>query len=247
MPKLFCISDIHSFYDPMLDALSNAGYEPDNPDHWLVVLGDIFDRGPDSAQILGFLERTKNKILIKGNHEYLLEECCERKKAFPHDYHNGTVRTIADLGWYMAPIDTFEESCDITLKRVKPLIDSMVDYFETEHYIFVHGWIPVEREEWTRNNYHNLPDFRDATKKQWEDASWLCGPDMAIAGLNNTGKTIVFGHWHTSYLWSIAEDRSEFSLDARFDIFYGKDYIAIDACTAYSGKVNCLVIEDEFI
>ena len=247
MPKFFCISDVHSFYEPMLDALSEAGYNPSNPEHWLIVLGDVFDRGPDSAQVLGFLEHTKNKILIKGNHEYLLTDCCERKEAFPHDYHNGTVRTIADLGWYLTPVDTFEESCDITLKRVKPLIDSMVDYFETEHYIFVHGWIPVERELWTRNVYHNLPDFRDATKKQWEEASWLCGPDMAMDGMNNTGKTIVFGHWHTSYLWSIMEGRDEFGGDAKFDIFHGEDYIAIDACTARSGKVNCLVIEDEFI
>ena len=36
MPKFFCISDIHSFYDPMLDALSDAGYDPSNPEHWLV-------------------------------------------------------------------------------------------------------------------------------------------------------------------------------------------------------------------
>ena len=61
MPKLFCISDIHSFYEPMLDALSEAGYNPSNPEHWLIVLGDVFDRGPDSAQVLDFLERTKTK------------------------------------------------------------------------------------------------------------------------------------------------------------------------------------------
>jgi hypothetical protein len=68
---------------------------------------------------------------------------------------------------------------------------------------------------------------------------------MALHEFNNTGKTIVFGHWHTSYLWAIKEDISEFDEDAKFDIFYGDDFIAIDGCTAHTGKVNVLILEDE--
>ena len=36
----------------------------------------------------------------------------------------------------------------------------------------------------------------------------------------------------------------EFGEDADFSPYYGPGIIAIDACTAFSGKVNCLVIED---
>lgn len=246
MSKLFCISDVHSFYDPMINALSEAGYDPSNPEHWLIVLGDVFDRGPDSEKVLRYLMGVKQKILIKGNHEYLLLECCDRDRVYPTDVANGTYRTICDLGGEREGY-SYDECRIRTLAFVGGFINSMVDYFETEHYIFVHGWIPVKREEWGFDTYHNLPDFREATKKQWEDATWLCGPDMVLCDLNNTDKAIVFGHWHTSYLWSIKEGRSEFGDDARFDIFRGDTYIAIDACTAHSGKVNCLVIEDEFI
>ena len=37
---------------------------------------------------------------------------------------------------------------------------------------------------------------------------------------------------------------SEFGDDADFTPYYGPGVIAIDACTAHSGMVNCLVIDD---
>lgn len=56
---------------------------------------------------------------------------------------------------------------------------------------------------------------------------------------------IVCGHWHTSYGHSKYERKgTEFGEDADFSPYYGPGIIAIDACTAFSGKVNCLVIED---
>jgi serine/threonine protein phosphatase 1 len=252
MPKFFCISDIHSFYEPMIEALNNAGFNPENPEHILVVCGDVFDRGPNSAKVLSYLRRLERKILIKGNHEQLLVECCERGYPGSHDFSNGTHKTICDLGG-ADEYNPFDECCTRTLARVATFLDDMVNYFETEHYIFVHGWIPVNCDDGMpayyrkKRRFSKMENFREATQQQWDDAMWLSGPDMALDGYNNTGKTIVFGHWHTSYLWSIKDGRSEFGDDAKFDIFYGDNFIAIDACTAYSGKVNCLVIEDNFI
>ena len=40
---------------------------------------------------------------------------------------------------------------------------------------------------------------------------------------------------------------SEFDEDAIWDPYYSDGGIAIDACTAHPGKVNVLVIEDEFL
>lgn len=34
-------------------------------------------------------------------------------------------------------------------------------------------------------------------------------------------------------------------MDADFSSYYGKGVIALDACTAYSGQVNCIILEDE--
>jgi hypothetical protein len=75
--------------------------------------------------------------------------------------------------------------------------------------------------------------------------------DRAQSGLNETDKTIVFGHWHCSAGHSINSHGklTEFGPDACWDIYHNKEQkiIGIDKCTAHTGEVNVLVLEDEFI
>ena len=248
MPKLFVCSDIHGYFDEFKEALDKAGFDPENEGHWLVVCGDYWDRGLQPASVMKYLHNLPRKILIKGNHESLLVDCCKRGEAWPHDVSNGTARTIMNIGYG----DDFSEMCTYTLKRVKPFLNSMVNYFETKNYIFVHGWIPVINKDglpahYTRNrSFEFNPDWRNASQKEWDDAMWGNPFDMARRGLL-PNKTVVFGHWHCSTGWAEAEGRSEFGEDAKFDPYYGDGFISIDACTAHSRKVNILVIEDEFL
>lgn len=123
----------------------------------------------------------------------------------------------------------------------KEIIPAMLDYFETEHYVFTHGWIPSipNRDK----SYSYISSWREADREQWNRARWFNGMDAAQTADEN--KTIVCGHWHTSYGHSKYEHKgTEFGEDADFSPYYGPGIIAIDACTAFSGKVNCLVIED---
>ena len=46
------------------------------------------------------------KILIKGNHDILLEDCCMREFPYSYDKHNGTTKTIEGLGGYEPPKTT---------------------------------------------------------------------------------------------------------------------------------------------
>ena len=92
-----------------------------------------------------------------------------------------------------------------------------------------------------------MEDWRNANDVEWEDAMWGNPFKLAEQDLNKTGKTIVFGHFHTSYQWSKDGKCSEFGVDADFNPYYGKDFIGIDGCTAYTGEVNVLVLEDEFL
>ncbi|MBO4554651.1 MAG: hypothetical protein J5713_02605 [Clostridia bacterium] len=53
------------------------------------------------------------------------------------------------------------------------------------------------------------------------------------------------GHYHASYGHANIEHKgSEFGEDADFEPFEADGILAIDACTALSHKVNCIVIED---
>ena len=61
-------------------------------------------------------------------------------------------------------------------------------------------------------------------------------------------KLIVCGHVHCSYGHAKLEgDGEEMGEYANFEPHYAQGIIAIDACTSYSHKVNCIVIEDEGI
>ena len=80
--RFFVVSDIHSFYEPLIKALDGAGFDASNPDHWLVVCGDCFDRGPDSGLVLQFLMTLERKILIKGNHDSFLKDNTFNKSLF---------------------------------------------------------------------------------------------------------------------------------------------------------------------
>jgi len=249
MPKFFVMSDIHGFYDEMIDALIGAGFDESNPDHWVITCGDHFDRGGQPLKVMRYLRSLPRKVLIRGNHEQLLEDCIDRGYYMSHDWSNGTMQTILDLS---PDVDTFAEACTVAEWKTSSFIGSMVNYFETKNYIFVHGWIPLKSEDglpayYERNRVFSYnPDWRTAHQKDWNDAMWLNGMKMAMQGFL-PDKTVVVGHYHTS--WGHArQDQTfnEWGEGADFSPYYADGVIAIDACTAHTGKVNVLVIEDDF-
>lgn len=249
MAKFYVISDIHGFYDEMIKALDEAGFDPNNEDSWLIVCGDTLDRGRQPRQVMNYLMSLPRKVLVKGNHEDLIMDCIAREYPQGHDWSNGTAQTIIDLD---LSASVFEEACMTIYPKMSKFVDSMVNYFETQNYIFVHAWVPLNCDSnlppyYTRNRkYTKMENWREAHATQWEDARWGNPFVFAEQGLQ-PDKTIVVGHWHCSEGWAIAEDRDVFGEDAKFDPFYGDGFIAIDACVAHSGKVNCIVIEDDFL
>ena len=257
MPKFFVCSDIHSYLTPLKRALNEVGFDPDNTDHWLVVCGDTFDRGDESYELLKYLMRLERKILIRGNHDDLLEECCMREFAYSHDRSNGTKQTIEDIGGIRYG-RSFSECCQLTWAKTVNYRHSLVNYFETQNYIFVHGWIPCEvyydgddNKPWYQNKktFDYIPNWRECNDIEWESARWTNGIKRAIEGIIEPGKTIVCGHWHCSagHFYDSKGKISEFGLDAVWTPWYHKGCIAIDRCTNYTGDCNVLVIEDEFL
>lgn len=251
--KFFVVSDIHSFFTPLKEALDQAGFEKDNPDHYLVSCGDALDRGYESEEVLHFLMSLERKILVKGNHDLLLEGLCTREFPYSYDFSNGTTRTVNAIGGAGEGYP-FDKCCENTWNRTAAYRASLVNYFETENYIFVHSWIPVINKDGLPAHYlygrsfEFNPNWRQATKDEWEIAMWGNPFAMAERGLL-PDKTVVFGHWHCSTGWAKKEGRSEFDDDAKWDIFQDeeKKIIGIDRCTAHTGKVNVLVLEDNFL
>ena len=245
MSKFFVTSDIHSFYTPLKKALEEAGFDPSNEEHWLIVCGDCFDRGDESEEVLHFLMSLERKILVKGNHDTLLEDCCMREFPYSHDASNGTYRTIQDLGGGIYR-RSFAECCCRTWDKLARYRELLVNYFETQNYIFVHSWIPTISQNGGYYKYDE--NWRDATDDRWEQAMWGNPFDRHFEGLNQTGKTIVFGHWNCSAGHKmLGRSNDEFGENAIWEPCYVEGIIGIDRCTAHTGEANVVVVEDEFL
>jgi hypothetical protein len=83
-------------------------------------------------------------------------------------------------------------------------------------------------------------------------ARWFNGIRKASNGVIVPGKTTICGHWHCSYghmLKSISTDNwiTEFEDDAIWEPYEAEGIIAIDRCTAHTGEVNVIVLEDELL
>ena len=277
--KYFIFSDVHGFFSIFKEKLKELNFDEDNPDHMLISLGDNFDRGKENYQMFEFLKEMNSKgkiILVKGNHEDLLMEALITRKFSYRDYINGTYETIVEFSNKYFNRNILDTGFDTLLFELKndgliDLISSMKDYYETNNYIFTHGFIPVLRNE----SYDYNPHWRNSNNQEFMMARWKNGMEMSILyDIGEENKKIVIGHFHTSYghirkeyinknnvdlklnknlnsdelfdklLLNDELKKFEFDENASFDIYEDKNVIAIDGCTAFSNKVNVLVIND---
>lgn len=250
--KYYVTADIHGFFTQFKAALTEAGFFADKAPHKLVVCGDLFDRGPEALALQDFILNLMDKdqvILIKGNHEDLAMDLVQDwlgEKRKRHHHMNGTMNTICQLTnktMIDVNIDYKVEDLFAATPYITRIIPAMVDYFETDHYVFVHGWIPFLHDE--NDIFKQITDWRHADEKTWMEARWANGMLVAYHGVIEENKTIVCGHWDCSFGHFYYESNGKnFEEKSNFNPYYGKGIIAIDACTAFSGQVNCIVIED---
>lgn len=170
----FLVSDIHSFADELKSALFKAGFRKTNKNHTLVVLGDLFDRGPKTMQVYEYIKSLpkSRRILIKGNHEELYFTLLT--KSFPerNDFHNMTVNTFCDIA--CMPIDVLNEDTynydystyfkgsraawetikhQVKYSKITTFLKSSEwkNFYEiktkTKTYICVHSFIPVKPKQ----------------------------------------------------------------------------------------------------
>ena len=142
--KYFIVSDIHSFFVELKNALQLAGFQKRNKNHTLVVLGDLFDRGPDALSVHKYLMSIPKSrcILVRGNHELLYKELLEKKYPESHDFSNHTV-------------DTF---CQIARTKIYDF-DCSEAYFQKEEYF---------RYFSTYRGWEDADDTPDLSERHWK-------------------------------------------------------------------------------
>lgn len=245
MKKYFIVADVHGYFSVLQISLNKAGYDKTNPDHVFVSLGDLLDRGNQPVSCLKFVLSipSTNRILIRGNHEELIQNAINRDKLLWHDYSNGTALTIAEL-----------KCTKDGMKLWDQYLEQTVPYARVENNVFTHGWIPCIKEN-TRPSRDDISyTFDDNWENgDWTKAAWTNGMDAWNKGIRLPDTTIFCGHYHTSWghhhidhtsqEWPNRRSTNPAHQTADFSPFVHPGIVALDACTALSGKINVYILE----
>jgi serine/threonine protein phosphatase 1 len=131
--RILTVGDIHGCFE-QLEALLDA-VQPTTGDH-IVLLGDLVDRGPDSARVIDRvikLAGAHRVTTIMGNHEQMMLAARASHDAYSDWLRNGGDATLRSYNGARATLR------DIRAEHWKFLETQLVDYLETDTHIFVHA------------------------------------------------------------------------------------------------------------
>jgi serine/threonine protein phosphatase 1 len=154
------IGDVHGHYEglmTLLDAIVPGTYDQ------IYFLGDLIDRGPDSAQVVSFVQKNRYTCLL-GNHEQLMLDAFPSGQAFTPAlqawlYSGGrsTVASYTDANLLLEHIEWFK-----TLPAYLDLGDIWLVHAG------VHPLLPIHAQTthefcWIRDEFHSIskPYFPD--------------------------------------------------------------------------------------
>ena len=175
--RYYVCSDVHGFYTELRQALKKAGFDGDTEPHKLLIVGDLCDRGSEAKGLQEFILRQMEQeqlIFVRGNHEDLFEELVTVDRGYPFEHHifNGTYDTALQLtGFSLLEADTDPAAFTAAAKATpfyRSILPAAIDWYETEHYIFTHGWLPCHRKFDGTPLYN--PSWRNADAEEWREA-----------------------------------------------------------------------------
>jgi len=170
---------------------------------------------------------------------------------YTHHGTNGTYQTALTMsGMKRAEVESDPDEFTARMEETPflgEIIPKMLDYYETDNYIFVHGWIPCYEERYRSGEkiYYKATKWRVSSEFQWARARWYNGMAAAKCGVTEKGKTIVCGHFRTAWGHSVIEGKGDdYGEGADFSPYINDGIIALDSCVSFSKKLNCIIIED---
>ena len=166
--RLLAVGDIHGCLDQLKTLMAQV--TPKLADR-VIFLGDYVDRGPDSAGVIDYLIEF-NRIfpstcLLRGNHEQMFI-----------DYLDGHDPTAFLVNGGLKTLNSYQNSSRWPIPSShRAFLDALLDYYETEDYIFVHAGLRP-----------GIP----LTEQDSSDLLWI--RREFIASSYDWGKTVVYGH-----------------------------------------------------
>lgn len=224
--KIFVVGDVHGQITMVEKLLKH--WKPE--EEQLLFVGDLADRGENSKATLELardLVEKQNAIVIKGNHDEMLEMFLENPSEHVMLYYmNGGGSTVNSLLGREANQQEFEKNVQEIKEQypwLLPFLKSLPLHYEWEDYLFVHAGVNLRKDNWRDSSNHDFVWIREGFYDQ----------------PNHTDKTIIFGHTVTATLNKGVNN---------FDVWESGDgLIGLDGGAVYGGKMHALVLTKDKI
>ncbi|MFA9200111.1 MAG: metallophosphoesterase family protein [Cypionkella sp.] len=218
--RYYVIGDVHGrldLFEALIEAIEQDDRASGPADTCVVLLGDLVDRGPDSAGVVERARRwqaARRVELLAGNHEEMFLQAFDDTGVLRHFLRHGGRQTVLSYGVPREAYDnaTYEELQALMRAAVPPahveFLASARDHLVAGDYLFVHAGIApgVPLEEQQR---HHL--------------RWIREPFLQHT--DSHGHLVIHGHTITE------------GVDSR------SNRIGIDTGAYRSGRLTALVLE----
>jgi serine/threonine protein phosphatase 1 len=180
--RVYAIGDIHGRCDLLCRMIARIEADDagrDKSDTTIILLGDLVDRGPDSAGVIATAREWANRRRVRilaGNHEEMFLGSFQREETLRHFLRHGGKETLLS---YPIDADTYNratlEELRMIMQAAVPAEDiafmqTMEDRIRIGDYLFVHAGIrpgiaPEDQQvsdlRWIRGEFIEGPAQRD--------------------------------------------------------------------------------------
>lgn len=219
--RYYVIGDIHGRLDllePLVDAIEKDDRESSSSDSTIVFLGDLVDRGPDSAGVVSLareLQKRRKVRILAGNHEEMFLQSFEDLEVLRHFLKFGGRETLLSYGLdrktynAMTLEELFERIQTLVSREEREFIAGFEEMIIAVNYVFVHA---------------GIDPTKPIDEQKRSDKLWI--RERFLRHAKPLSHVIVHGH-------------------TIFDEVEIRDWrIGIDTGAYNSGKLTALVLED---
>ena len=180
--NIWVIGDVHGFFITFQKLVEKLQLKENDI---VVMIGDLIDRGPRSAQVVNYVKTTKNFYCIRGNHEQMMIDGFKPNKI---GFFNQ--RDLSSVSWYREGGNTTESSyirqyknnLDMVLSKASDDVDWM-NNLPTE--IVLDDWRFVHAGY---DQNHDVED-QDESNHMWVREQFYTSRKPI-----DPNRTIIFGH-----------------------------------------------------
>jgi serine/threonine protein phosphatase 1 len=178
---VLAIGDIHGCLGPLDELLE---WVRPTPEDVVVTLGDYVDRGPDSRGVLNRLIELKqrlNLICLRGNHEQMMVEALRGGRAEKKMWLSvGGVETLASYGVVPGAAGGLDS---IPREHWHFLETGLIDYHESERFIFVHATVYCDTPLHEQPDNSLLWEYLPNAMRHYSGKTVICGHSSQRSGL----------------------------------------------------------------